>query len=343
MLKPVFISCQPSKDFYVWQIEVQLYNLRKFGYSEGYNILVYLKPGERVSDNWRKLENLFPEAKFFYYRDSSREAYSVIKSIDYEPYLRLWMLEKHFKNNPDLEKEAIFYLDCDVLFTKHLNFSKFLIDDINYISWPGSDYLGPEYFDSKIKDVHPSKLEAYKSLDVLDMTARLCGIDRAVVESNKEFTGGAQYLLKNIDHIFWKECRANCRKIRVFLKEVINKGYFESENKGFQSWCADMWALLWTLWKNNKKTSCPEELNFTWATDPIDKLDHNYMFHNAGVSSEVMKYGPKDFKLFYKNRYTRNFKIPIKDLSYIDSLDKGFAVDFYVESILKTKEFSVFS
>lgn len=90
----------------------------------------------------------------------------------------------------------------------------------------------------------------------------------------------------------------DCIIIRVYLQK-INKEFFESENKGFQSWCADMWAVLWNLWLREKEVKIADEMGFSWAPDPIEKLETHPILHNAGIVSTEMD----GYKCFYKGKY----------------------------------------
>lgn len=100
-----------------------------------------------------------------------------------------------------MSDKAIFYCDSDILFTEKFDIQRFVEDDICYLS-DTINYIGAEYFDSRIKNVIPSKLEEYKSRDILNEVASLVGISRKVCEANEYDSGGAQYLLKNIDYLF---------------------------------------------------------------------------------------------------------------------------------------------
>jgi hypothetical protein len=79
----------------------------------------------------------------------------------------------------------------------------------------------------------------------------------------------------------------------------VNREFFKDENAGFQSWCADMWAVLWNLWLRNQETKVVPELAFAWSTDPIVKLKSHTILHNAGVTSPMMDSVP----MFYKGKY----------------------------------------
>lgn len=330
------ITAQPNDSYFIWQLRVQLSNFRKYGYSDRCRILVYKHTnrlgGEDFQAKWDLLAKDYPEAKFFFYEDKEGGLQKTISTYDYIPLLRPWLLAKHFKENPELQKDAILYLDSDVVFTKHLDFTPFLDDDICYLSDTKS-YISAQYFDSKIKDVLEEKKEEYEKIDVLDGATKLIGVNREIAVANQEGSGGAQYLLKDIDHHFWEAVFIGCIRIKTYLR-YINRQYFESEDKGFQSWCADMWSVLWNLWAKGATTQCPPELNFCWATDHITKWDRCYLYHDAGASTRPIKEG---HRLFHKRDlpYVNNQREPFEDdLSYVSS---EYCSKKYVEEIIEAK------
>jgi len=136
----------------------------------------------------------------------------------------------------------------------------------------------------------------------------LVGITREICEKNNLHSGGAQYLLKNIGSSFWEKCIGDCIMIRQYLQNV-NRQFFENENKGYQSWCADMWAVLWNLWLREQETKIIPEMEFAWSTDNIKKLDRVTILHNAGIASNYQG----DVPVFYKGLYHNN-KNPFLDV-----------------------------
>jgi hypothetical protein len=252
----------------------------------------------------------------------------------YIPALRPWTLAKYFKEHPEWSEKAVFYCDSDVLFTDRLDVEKFVNDDICYVSNTNS-YINASYFDSKIKDVIPQKVDEYKTRDILEETASIVGINRATCEKYNEHSGGAQYLLKNIDSEFWKKVYNDCISIRVQLM-LVNKQYFPNENKGFQSWCADMWAVLWNIWLRGQETKCVPEMDFSWASDRIEKLSSTAIFHNAGIVSE----NGNGYPAFYKGKY-HNGGDPTTDphleIVLNNEESKKYCTHFYATSLKNLK------
>jgi hypothetical protein len=328
-MKPLyFISAQPSDLLFLWQIRTQLYNFRGLGYSALYRILVFVRKGERLPEEWKQLERDYPGASFYYYLDTDNIQERIISKHNYASLVRPYLLANHFYEFPELKEAAIFYLDSDVLFTSGIDFTPFLLDDINY----GSDcrsYMSAQYFDSKIKDVLPGKKEEYKERDVLNECCSLIGIDRVIVEAN-ELSGniGAQYLLKDIDSDFWKDVLVGAIQIANYLRS-INKTFFESDRKGIQApQCSDMRSLLWNLWKKGKQTKTDSEFNFSWSTSKA--ANKSKIFHDAGITKEVADQSEYPTKIFYKH----NYKNSIPDLNP-DQYQNGLKNHWYVTQIKK--------
>ena len=107
-------------------------------------------------------------------------------------------MSKWYSENPEYKDHAIFYCDSDILFSGEFNVDAFKDDEINYVSDTNS-YISIDYFDRKINDVLPEKKELYKQLDVFGMLGSLIGITREQGEKFRKDSGGAQYLMKNLD------------------------------------------------------------------------------------------------------------------------------------------------
>jgi hypothetical protein len=327
-----FVQACPSDVYYTWQVHLWLESLKNIGHSDKAISVIFTPAGRENRDKWKQIEDLYPESEFHYYTDEDN--LNQLLGI-YIPVLRPYVLWKHFKANPELSEKAIFYCDSDILFTKDFNVDKFLDDEVNYLSDTNS-YINAKYFDSKLKDVLPAKLEDYKKIDVLGDLTKVIGISREIAEANNEHSGGAQYILKNIDADFWADVKKDCITIRSFLMS-INKQYFESENKGFQSWCADMWAVLWNLWKRERTTRNAKELEFSWASDPIEKVHRLGIFHNAGITTDNMGGTP----CFYKGKYHQG-RDPFTDIEQLtlvhdDARSKKMGTWFYTDKLLKLK------
>ena len=293
--KPIILFTQPIDRFFFWQIHLYIESCLEAGFDEDrIQVLLYKPKGREYDGNaWGKLLDAYPKVKIFVYEDRGVQQYLSI----YLPILRPHTLWQHFQAFPELQNETILYTDCDILWIEGLDIQKYFDDDVCYVS-DASSYLNVSYLESKIRDVLPEKLEEYKSRDIVGELSELIGIDKKIVIENNNNTGGVQYILKNIDASFWKKIEEDVLKIRMYFTD-INKKFFENENKGFQGWCADLWALQYNLWMKEGGCKVAPEMEFAWATDNIEKLKRVGIFHNAGITGTNMNGVP----CFYKGKY----------------------------------------
>jgi hypothetical protein len=292
-----FLTVQPDDNYYVWQVHTWLESLKNINKSDKAVVIVFTPDFREFNEKWKEVEALYPESEFSYIKDT--DGISKLIGI-YIPIIRPYCLMKYFNAHPDMVSKAVFYCDCDVVFTDRFNIDEYIDDDVCYLSDTNS-YINASYFDSKINDVLPEKLNEYMKADILSEVTSLVGINREICELNNDHSGGAQYLLKNIGASFWEKMIGDCITITYYLKNV-NKQFFESENKGFQVWCADMWALLWNLWFREQETRIIPAMNFAWSSDHIDKLANVGILHNAGITSNTQG----DIPTFYKGNYHNN-------------------------------------
>jgi len=310
----VFICAQPHADYFAWQVEVLLTNFREKGIT-GAQILVYYPKNEPLNPVWQKLINKYKESKFFFYSDEG-------DGVDvnfYIPQLRPHILKQHFRIfENDFKDKIFFYHDCDILFNYLPDFSVLCNDDICWES-NTSGYLDYTYLSGKEAQGKISPGE------VVDELAKIGGISSEIIKKYDKKSGGAQYVLKDIDHTFWQEVEDICLKVRRYLMIDINTKYFPSESDGFQSWCADMWAVNFVLWEREKITDVTSLLDFSWATDHIDTFYKKPIYHNAGATS-------KSKGLFYKAAWINR-----NPLGRRFAVSKNFASYKYVEAMYKVK------
>lgn len=328
-----FIQACPDDDYYLWQVNLWLESLRNIGHSQLATSLIFTPKGREFNQKWKKIEALYPESEFVYYKDVENMVTKLVGI--YIPVLRPYMLMKYFNSNPGIENKAIFYCDSDILFTEHFNISDYINDEVCYVSNTNS-YINATYFDSKIHDVIPEKLEEYKKRDILEESASIVGISREIAEKHNLHSGGAQYLLKGITGKFWEKAIGDCIKIKVFL-QTVNQQFFANESKGFQSWTSDMWAVLWNLWLEGKEVKIIPEMDFAWSSDPIYKLDLVGIFHNAGIVSQLQG----EIPVFYKGIYHTGknpFTDPHLELVYNDERSKTLCNHFYVQKMMELKQ-----
>jgi hypothetical protein len=271
-----FVCAQPATDYYVWQVETMLNNFVNVGINLNNVDIVCWKVNGVVPDNWQTLANNYA-ARFFFY-DDTRVNKNYISSI------RPNILKQHFTARTELIGKAIFYHDCDIIFSKPIDWSQFLsIDDRK---WYGSDtrwYIGHDYILSKGEDV-------------LSEMCRIVDIDKELVKSNELNAIGAQYLMKGITAGFWERVEMDCENLFTQITALNNhKKLLDPSHHELQIWCADMWAVLWNGWKLGYETVCHPDLEFSWGTSSEEDFFKMNIMHNAGVTNSG--------ELFYKAEY----------------------------------------
>ena len=281
------LSAQPATDYYAWQVEVYLENFISLGYNGNY-IDVIGAYDDIVPESWRIIQQKFPYVRFFFYQDTT-------VGCNYPPAIQAHVLEKHFKQHPYLSDEAIFFHDCDFIFTKFFDFTPFIQDDNWYFSDTIS-YIGHDYI-------------ASKGEDVIDKMCEIIDIDRNIVRSNQNNSGGAQKLMKNINSEYWAQVYSNSLALYNGLGDLKNSKK-DGDPYGIQIWCASMWSELWTAWKLGFNVIVPKEFDFCWATCPSDRWGQVSFFHNAGVPDS--KQG-MFFKADYINKYPFNSNLEINE------------------------------
>ena len=285
------MSSQPATDYYAWQVEVYLTN-----FGSGKRIQVIGSINEFIPDSWKRLIDRFKDVEFYFYEDTRGEN-------KYPPSLQSHILAKHFKSNEYLKDYAIFYHDSDFVFTRDFDFTPFLHGENWYFSDTIS-YIGADYIVSKGEEV-------------LDWMCRAIDISPELVKQNQLKSGGAQKLIKNVDHTYWEQVFDNTMKLYQVLTHF-------GRTTDIQVWTASMWAELWTAWKMGYNIEVPKEFDFCWATCYIDRWNDCAFFHNAGVmngnqgmfcKSEYINKYPYDTNLFIdNNRCSYNYYKLIKSI-----------------------------
>lgn len=359
-----FIVCTETKNRFLWEVAVQLNNARKLEISDKFTYLLFTAIGKEPHKNVELLKKKFPEVNFVEYEDK-HDIYLDVVYANYPPLSRLYMLRSYFKAHPELKDKPIFYLDSDVLFQNTSFIEPLLNDNINYLS-DTKGYMGKDYWESKYKldELNPGKpkfvkeelFHEFKLKDILGECSSYIGLDKKTIIENDNKCGGAQYILKGVDAKFWGHCYMDCITIRQYLRK-LNQQYMkgenptERENNGFQSWCSDMFSVLWNLYKKNMPIETPKSMDFAWATDNIHRLSETNIFHNAGVTGdETIRTTKKDIygnaifvdsPAFFKGKYSESFT-PFEDIESLNKIinnpiSSTFCTAYYSQQILNTK------
>jgi hypothetical protein len=332
MSKPILITCQPDDQYFLWQNHLYIDSCLEQGFEEEQIHILLYKPSYREANtNWKMLKECHPKINIFLYEDMGVQNYLGI----YIPVIRPHILWQHFKKFPELQEKTIIYTDCDILWTSNLNIEKFYNDNNCYIS-DASSYLNYSYFESKKKDILEDKRAEAEGEDFLGSLCNIVGIPKKKVVENDNNTGGVQYILKNVDAVFWKKVELDVLNIRTYLLSV-NKHFYANENAGIQSWCADLWAVLWNLWLRDGETKVVPEMEFAWSSDNISKLEKVGILHNAGIVSNYQG----DIPTFYKGNYHKGnspFDDPHVSRVLNDEKSKTLCSHHYVKKLFDLKQ-----
>lgn len=266
----------PDCNYYLWQMLVQINNFRKIGYEEDVIFVI----GFRGIQNSKTLDKIMiwsgAKCKYYMYKDDRED-------LSYSPSMTANILKKFFKENPQFRGESFFYIDPDVIFKEKINFSNLENNDTWYLSDTRS-YIKSDYIKGKSEKLF------YEMCNIV-------GINPKTVMENDENAGGAQCLVKNTDYEFWNKVEIDSIELYKHMKNTEN---IYSPESPIQSWTAEMWSLLWNAWFFGHKTKIIKRLNFSWATDPIEKWNVTSIYHNAGAVND------NNGKLFMKTKYQKS-------------------------------------
>ncbi|MET4082946.1 hypothetical protein ABIB40_002913 [Pedobacter sp. UYP30] len=270
----IFISAQPDQYYFLWQLELLIFNFRRLGISANdIHILIGYDPQSGPSQEFRKFKKKYVDININEYQDS-RISKKYLSSI------RPHILAKHFKKYPKLQNEPLFYHDSDIVFSRLPDFSDLLDDDIWYAS-ETAEYTNMNYI------IQNSSNEFF-----LDM-CRILEVDPKKVEEQDKNAGGAQYLLKDCSVNFWEKIEVSCEKLFEFLNESKLKKGFCNTTSIVSPWYSDMWVLWWSAIAEERKFKIASQLDFSWATSPVSEWDTKAILHYTG---SVMSDNEKIFR-----------------------------------------------
>ena len=280
MMELRLMSAQPATPFYAWQVEVMLHNFKDLGYNPN-RIDVLAAYDKQIPIEWINLQQAFPSVRFFFYRDE-------MEVRNYAPAIQAHILKKHFTKHLELRDEAIFFHDCDFIFTRYFDFTPYLRDSNWYFS-NTDGYLGADYLESKGQKKDGS------GEYLLDDMARVVGICACAIRGHRGQSGGAQKLMKNLTPGYWEKVEQDSINLYSWLLENKDQ-YGDKDVNDIQVWTASMWAELWNAWDRGINVMTIKDFDFAWATCHESKWFEHAFFHNAGVTDSHNK-------MFFKGAY----------------------------------------
>ena len=293
----IYLSVQPDQPYFHWQVEVYINSFKSVGINPNKIEVIFMYNG-KPSDAARALQQKYNTCRFFFYEDDRHDK-------SYIPSIKPWGFFKHLQQYPNLNKEAIFYHDSDIIFIDRINESLFEKDDIWYLSDTIS-YIGYNYVAGKGKE---------QLLDMLDVFR----LERNIVKQNQANSGGAQYIVKNTTAAFWYKVYEDSPTLYNVMAKWEEKyknkppaDYSGTPYHPIQKWCSEMWATLWNAWVFGHQTRVHKELDFVFATDTLAKTIQVKIMHNAGVTEKDAE------RLFFKGHYINKNPFAISNFGWVD-------------------------
>ncbi|SKA31060.1 hypothetical protein SAMN04488128_103402 [Chitinophaga eiseniae] len=285
----IFLSAQPDEFYFSWQLELQLFNFSRLGIQkENIHVLIGYQPVTGLSATFQALIRAQDQrACFFCYPDNRTDA-------AYPSSIRPHIIRQHLETLPQLQQEAIFYHDADIIFREQPDWEQLLPGDTWYVA-DTRYYTSTQFIRDRAGQA------------IFSGMCRLAGIGEQQAMAGDDHCGGAQYLLKNTTPLFWEKVEAHSAAIYGYLREendrqaeqLLSKGEKKSTWKGFDPWFADMWALYWNALTDNRTVRISDELDFCWATSPIGDWETKKILHYTG------RVAPGDRRYFRKVNFYR--------------------------------------
>lgn len=295
------LSAQPDTDYYLWQLEVQCHNFKKYDLEKDMLILLAFD----------KEKGINPKAKEFASKTKAKVFFVADTRIDksYIPSIRPHIIKKFYQQNRI--NEPIFYHDSDIIFKSKPDFDLLINKANNNVLVSDTiSYIGGKYITSKGKKL-------------LDEMCSIVGIGKKIVVDREEKSGGAQYLfVKRLDFMFWEKVERDCTALYNHMLKTEKK---YTPDDPIQSWCADMWAILWNLWLFGVEVLVVDELKFCFPTDQIENVKSLSILHNAGVTKDKKNLFNK-CEYIEKSPYAENYS----------NIDTKYCSYLYVQEIIET-------
>jgi hypothetical protein len=317
----IYVTAQPDVPYFHWQAKIYGHNFVSKGIKpENIHIIYGLCNGQQEpSEGALELRNYGYNVHF--YKDERFKKH-------YIPSIKPFLISKWLEEYPELGK--LFFLhDADIIFRELPDYSQYIDDEKTYLS-DTKGYIGYEYIKT-VADRHETQ---YKDLQPQQLIQEMCdviGVELSCVKKYQESSGGGQYIIKGTDSDFWKKVCTD--SIYLYDRLFDFQKRYPIEHGQIQYWTAEMWALLWNIWRDCKETKIIDELGFSWATSDIKTYNEYPILHMAGVQDSMRH------EKFYKGEFINVNPIDRvrEDENYFNYVDDNSATIEYVKII---KEFA---
>lgn len=281
----VFVTAQPDVPYFHWQIKLYVHNFIDKGINPSQIHVILGMVHGKTEPTSGGLELLDLGVNIHFYKDDR------IKKT-YIPSIKPYLISQWLKNSPEYG-DCFFLHDADIIFRELPDFKTLLNDDICYLS-DTIGYIGYNYIIDccrRYERQHPTS----EKDQLLNEMASIIGVDTELIKTNQDNSGGGQYIIKNTDYKIWQKIYEDCTPL---YKQMLNYQRRFPINPGqIQFWTAEMWSLLWNLWLFGYQTKITPLLDFSWATDNLEKYNAKPILHMAGVTENQKE------KKFFKGEY----------------------------------------
>ncbi len=286
-----FITAQPDERIFAAEVETQIVQLREWGLEDRMNVLVYWWPTaekQSINPDWICLRMRYPQVKFRFYKEDPRSVVAQQRVI-YSSIIRPYCLQKYWEERPELATIPMFYMDSDVIFERRPDIEAMEMGNTCFVT-NTVGYLGVDYMRKKATEegvgLQPDHF--------IDIAAEVVGIKKEIILAQDNDCGGAQYVLKGVTAAFWEKMGKDTMTIKNSFA-FQNQQYFQergrvrgksAEHAGIQSWCADMWSLLYNMYYFGLPVKAPTFMKSIWTENEIARLETDFkgavIIHNAG-------------------------------------------------------------
>jgi hypothetical protein len=313
----LFVTAQPDVQYFIWQAKLYIYNFIEKGIdpSKIHIIFAIVSPSKEPSKESLELKKM--GVKVHHYFDERRKKH-------YIPSIKPYLISKWIKDYPQNGK--LFFLhDADIIFRTLPDFEKMIQDDVCYLS-DTNGYISYDYIVDccrRYEQQHPSSTRN----QLLEEMAQVVKIDVDIIKKNRLHSGGGQYIIKDTTSELWEKIYED--SIGLYNQMLDYQRRFPISPGEIQFWTAEMWSLLWNLWRDNKQTIITKELDFSWATDSIEVYEKKPILHMAGVTDNL-----RDTK-FYKGDFINVDPIEKlrNDITYFDFVEKNSSTIKYIDNM----------
>ena len=307
-MKLRFIVPFPDTDYYLSQILIQNNNFEKFGYDVETHFVAGICYG-KINPHLQRIvdSGLLKSTWHIYFDERTGE------ERRYSASLKDHLMYRYFKEFPEEKDNYYFLADPDMIFLEPFDFTPYMDGK----TWWGSDtssYMNLAYFRQKGEGFFEEMCDHV-------------GISPELVIANDKNIIGANYLTVNNTAEFWERIYKKAAETYNWLGTIQPK-YFKPEmGFWFQSFCTEMFLIIWELWKDGVETKHDENWNFHWTNSWVKDKKHK-IFHLAGEASQDQSKTVHYAKRAYEHRSPFN-----KDYSMIhpDSL-----TNLYINEIVET-------